>query len=275
MATDLLDVALGAFSFKKLVGGSLKKVLKFVGDAGLAQQVGDKAVVTTTTGTAGIDALAPATQLIESAKAGNETAKAQVATLAAKAEAGDSQAQQTMGVLDIAAAGLRASEQKSPEVAVGKKKKKATKAQLAKMKADAAKRKADAAKRQQQGQRPGQPGNQLVNRQQIAQSMQGMTPQQQQVFQQNLLAQQQQNLQSGMLQGYDQYGNPLPGYGTQQGYPQQTSYPGGYAVPMQQGFPGGYVQQEQFADTPPDDLSPDSGGDQPGDVELADEPDAD
>jgi hypothetical protein len=126
-----------------------------------------------------------------------------------------------------------------------------------------------------------------VNPQQIAQSMQGMTLQQRQLFQQNLLAQQQANLQSGMFQpsGYNPYARPQPGYPAgypqQSGYPypQQSGYPAGYATPMQSGFPSGYVQQEQFEDAPPDDLmgdgmdggGPVDDGGAAGDVEINDE----
>jgi hypothetical protein len=274
MAMDLVDVAVGSFWSK--VSGGLKNVIKFVGKSGLAKKVGDKVLVSTTAGTASLDALKPATQLIESAKAGDETAKAQVAALQAKADAGDQDAQKTMGVLDIAAAGLRAAEQKT-EVVVGKQKRYKVRTPDGKTMTfrDKAQYQAWLKKKlaSKSNVKPsGQPGNQLVNRQQIAQRMQGMTSQQQQVFQQNLLAQQQQNLQSGMFQGYDQYGQPIgtSGYGyPQTGYP-QTGYPGGYGVPMQQGFPGSYVQQEQFADEPPPELMQTT---QPDDVEIEELPD--
>lgn len=294
MAMDIVDVVVGGFWSK--VSGGLKSVVKFVGDSGIAKQVGNKVLVSTTSGAAGIEALAPATQLMEKAIAGDEKAKEMVAALAQKADGGDKLAKNAMGVLDIAAAGLRAAEQKA-EVAVGagkttviqKSGKPVTFKDLATAKAFVAanpgSRLVGAPRRPGQPARPGQPrrpgqparpqprrpGSQLVNRQQIAQSMQGMTPQQQQVFQQNLLAQQQQNLQSGMLQGYDQYGQPIgtSGYGyPSTGYPQPTGYPGGYAVPMQQGFPGSYVQQEYFADEPPPELMQTS---EPGDVEIEDE----
>jgi len=106
--------------------------------------------------------------------------------------------------------------------------------------------------------RPGQPGGQLVNQQQIAQSMQGMTPQQQQLFQQNLLAQQQANLQSGMFgpQGYPggMYGQPMP-----QGIPQY------YGPAMAPGRQGMFAADEAFDDgTFQEEPAP-------GDVQFADE----
>jgi hypothetical protein len=119
MATDLLDVVIGGFWSN--VGGGLKSVMKFVGDSGIAKKVGNKVLVSTTSGAAGIEALAPATQLMEKAIAGDVKAKEMVAALATKAEGGDKLAKNAMGVLDIAAAGLRAAKKTdSPEVAVGK-----------------------------------------------------------------------------------------------------------------------------------------------------------
>jgi len=301
MATDLLDVVIG--SFWSNVGGGLKSVVKFVGDSGIAKKVGNKVLVSTTSGAAGIEALGPATQLMEKAIAGDEKAKEMVAALATKAEGGDKLAKNAMGVLDIAAAGLRAAEAKKTDgaaVAVGAGKTtvirkdggRKTFNTLAAAKAWMAKNPGSRILSTQRipGQRPGaaaavanaaqrpmpqrRPGSRLVNQQQIAQSMQNMTPPQQQVFQQNLLAQQQANIRQGMLQQpYDQYGYPMgyqSGYPQQQqpyGYQQQSGYPAGYAIPMQTGFPSGYVQQEQFEDVPPDDLM----GENVADVEINDE----
>jgi hypothetical protein len=309
MATDLLDVVLGGF-FSKVSGG-LKNVVKFVGDSGIAKKVGNKVLLSTTSGAAGIEALAPATQLMEKAIAGDEKAKEMVAALATKAEGGDKLAKNVMGVLDIAAAGLRAAEAKKADgLAVEAGKNYARIKVDGKMRTFKTKAAYDAYMKSRKGTqpragqppRPGVPGGpqsqqraanlsqqraamlrkqQSGSQQQIAQSMQNMTPQQQQVFQQNLLAQQQANIQQGMLQQqYDPYGYPMgyqqqsgypAGYAQQSGYPmgyqQQSGYPAGYATPMQSGFPSGYVQQEQFEDAPPDDLM----GDTVADVEINDE----